>query len=263
MHCVVIDSCENGLQRAWLNLLCEQLEREGHKTFVRPTTHALHHVALQEILAEFELEHADADLVAVIEQDCWPWKRWAEPIEDAFAKNENLGAFGAHHGWRNYDVGEDTVVTGEGRPRGQMFPLEDNLAAWFTVLHLPRLRAAGVALGDLDWCADGFCVERNEHGFWTGKGGDTGCRVASQVRTAGLDVMFVPTVIWPGTGFGGLAKCSTYPGMAWNQCWLMYHHFYGRQIGKRGELSVGHHKLKAEDVTSHAIKFMDLFMQGS
>lgn len=254
MWCVIIDSCENGLQRGWLNLLCSELESQGHKVFVRPTTHALHHVALQNILAEFEVEHPEVEgLVAVVEQDCWMWKDWAEPVLLAFAKDEKLGAFGAHHGWRSFDVDEDTVVTGYGQPRGMMLPLKDNLAPWFTVLHKGRLAEAGLKLGDLNWCADGFRVFRNEHGFWTGEGGDVGCRVAQQVRDAGLEVKLIPTVTWPGRGFGGLVK--------FNQYWLVYHHFYGRQIGQHGELSVGHHRLTAEHVTEHAVKFMELFME--
>jgi hypothetical protein len=218
-------------------------------------------LALQEILKEFADAHPDAELVAVIEQDCWVWTDWAEPVLIAFAEDEKLGAFGAHHGWRDFAVDENTTVTGDGEPRGQMIPLKDNLAAWFTVLNQKRLKKGGLALGDLNWCADGFVVGRDEQGFWVGKGGDTGCRVSGQVRATGLNVQLIPTVAWPGRGFGGLAKVPDAAGARFNQRWIVYHHFYGRHIGQHGELSVGHHRLTAEKVTEHAVKFMEMFME--
>ncbi len=265
MRCVIIDSCDNALQRVWLNKLVDRLEQQGHSTFVRPAGSHLHHESLQMILDELEFDPKaftanEDELVAIIEQDCWPFDNWHVPIEAMFKRNLKLAAVGAQHCWRDYNQKATAVV--RSRDRGQMRPLPGNLAAWFTVLHPGRMSQKGLFMQDLDWCADGFRVTKNEHGFWVGGGGDTGCRVSKRIADLGLDVTFLPTRIWPGTSFGGLVSASAGPGEEYNQQWIVYHHFYGRSIGKRGELNVGHHRLMAEDVTSCALKFMSVFMGG-
>ena len=158
MYCAILDSCENGLQRMWLDKLTARLEEAGDSVFVRPTTDPLHHVALRRLLADFEAEHPNYDRrVAIIEQDCWPFADWVSRIYELFADPSEPVVVGAQHVWRDFKVEPEVVVSGDLIPGlgadshvcGRMRPLEGNLAAWFTVTSPPNPRMSTASLSDL------------------------------------------------------------------------------------------------------------------
>lgn len=258
MDVFIIDSCQGALQIHVQDVIISALSKGGHRVYTYPTTHALHHDSLRLGLERLERSNGEqdwtSDCLAIVESDCYVDPAWLHELESDLTSsrdNQTKAAIGAHHGWRKFDAHKDDVVRHGRAPwRGTHEPLDDNLAGWFCVLHRRRLAAAGVRLADLDWRPKGFRVLLDAAGKAIGaEGGDTGGRVAGQVRAVGLDVEFLP--VEPSEfGFGSYVASEAGRRGAW-------HSFYGRQIGRVGEIDVGHHKLRAEDVTDGVLDFLE------
>lgn len=262
MNCLILASCDHALQRRWQDRLAARLRAQGHEVMVTSGLSWLHHISLRTALRLLELASDNwTGRLAIWESDTWPLDdRWAAWVEAEFEADPALALVAAQHGWLRFPRATRLdVVTADsdlfvGR---QWMPLDRNAAAWWAVLDLDRLRVAGLRAGDLDWEPTRFRVLLDEAGRSRGAvGGDTGARVVPQLEAAGLGAELWPVRPWP-CGWG----CYVVrPG---TEDWVMFHHFFGRQIGHAREVDVMHHRLRAEDVTESALRFMETHMEGN